>query len=65
MKLLGRLQAGAQSLKDRNRRNRDRGQLRGDVLVRVSIAAMRHHDQNSKLWRKGFVWFILHIAVHH
>ena len=27
-----------------------------DVLVRVSAAARKHHDQKNKLGRKGFVF---------
>jgi hypothetical protein len=29
------------------------------VLVRVTVAVMKHHGQ-SNLWRKGLVWFMLH-----
>ena len=29
------------------------------VLVRVSIALMKHRGQKSKLGRKGFIWLIL------
>jgi hypothetical protein len=29
------------------------------VLVRVSIAVMKHHDQKASWGRKGFIWLTL------
>lgn len=34
---------------------------RGDVLVRVPIAVIKHQDQ-SNLERTGFVWFLHSVA---
>jgi hypothetical protein len=31
----------------------------GFVLVRVSIAVTKHHDQKRKLGKKGFIWLPL------
>ena len=36
----------------------------GIVFVRVTIAAMKHHDRN-KLGRKVFIWLMIHITIHH
>jgi hypothetical protein len=35
------------------------------VLVSVAIAAVKHHDQKSKLGRKGFIQLTLPPSVHH
>jgi hypothetical protein len=35
------------------------------VLLRVSIAAMKQHDQQPNLGGKGLFVLHIHIAVHH
>jgi hypothetical protein len=39
--------------------------LAGLVLVRVSIAAMKHHDQKESWRGEGLFGLYFHIAVHH
>ena len=40
------------------------GIWKGNVLVRVSIAVMKHHDQKASWRGKGLFGLHFHIAVH-